>query len=157
MEDNGPSIARSRADKSNGGLREVLRLFLSLSIPLSHSVLSLSPQCAMGNPLRSGFFCTCVSDQKTENTGGGGWRVDLEPCVWLQTPHCFSAPPPFLHSSLLSQGRQLNKEVLAFHPFFLLRSLINAVALGRFFLFVSIWQAEDTVTQNTPSFLTLSL
>lgn len=79
IEDNGPSIAPSHAYKSNGrspALREVLPLFLtpSPSIPLSHSVLSLASLHAMGKPMKSGFFCTCVSDQKREDKAGGEGR-----------------------------------------------------------------------------------
>lgn len=102
----------------------------------------------------------CLSLYRWERSQGG-WRAVPGPCFWRQTPHCFGTLPPplFLQSSpfliLPSQERQLNKEVRACLPFFFLcLSLIKPVALGRFFLFVSAWQARDTATQNT-SFLTV--
>lgn len=169
-EDNGPSIALSLTYKSNGCslLKEKCSLSFSLNLfpALYHASVSLSPVSRLSSchekTVLCGFFCTCVSDQKREDESGGegrcpglvfGFRL---PTVFPSPP-----PPPFLHSSLLllllSQGRQLNKEVWVCYPFFSLRlSLIKSVALGRFFLFVSVWRAEDTGTQNTwTSFLAL--
>lgn len=132
-----------------------LNLSLSISAPLFTIPLSCR---AMGKPSCEDSF---VPVWVIRSGCGWGWRAVPVPCVCLQTPHCFSTPPPapFLHSSLLhlllSQGRQLNKEVWVCHPFFSLGlSLIKSVALGRFFLFVSVWRAEDTGTQNTSTSFT---
>lgn len=149
-----PSLACSRS----------ISLSLSLSCSLLSLCLALScllPLCVpWENP--PVWILLYLCEWSEEGGWGRGWRVVAGPCVWLQTPHCFSTPPPspFLHSSLLllllSQGRQLNKEVWVHHPFFFLRlSLIKSVALGRFFLFVSVWRAEDTGTQNTLTSLPL--
>lgn len=115
IEDNGPSIAPSHAYKSNGrspALREVLPLFLtrSPSIPLSHSVLSLASLRAMGKPMKSGFFCTCVSDQKREDKGGGEGRF-LSLVFGFRLPTVFllllpSFIPPF-SSSFYPKGDSL--------------------------------------------------
>lgn len=90
-EDNGPSICPSCRWPA---LREVLSL--PFSIPLSHSVPSPS---ALGvsweNPLKGGFFCTCVSDQRAE---GGGQFLGLVFGA-LDSPLSFcSSLPPFLPS-----------------------------------------------------------
>lgn len=119
-----------------------LNLSLSLSLFLPSLSLTLSCLSLHGKTLLCGFFCTCVSDQKREDEGGGeGWCPGL--VFGFRLPTVFSTPPPFLHSSLLllllSQGRQLNKEVWVCHLFFFLSlSLIKSVALGQFFLFVSV-------------------
>ena len=90
--------------------------------------LHLAPSCptslrAMGKPsFVDSFVPVWLITRRKVKVGGGGWRVVPSSCVWLQTPHCFSSTPPFLHSSLLllllSQGRQLNKEVEGRHLFF---------------------------------------
>lgn len=148
--------------KEKCSLSFLVNLLLS-TIPLSRSVLSLASVRAMGKPSCVDSFVPVWAIRRGRMKVG--WRAAPGPCVCLQTPHCFPTPPPapFLHSSLLllllSQGRQLNKEVWVRHPFFSLGlSLIKSVALGRFFLFVSVWRAEDTGTQNTSmSFLQLPL
>lgn len=83
-----------------------------------------------------------MGDQQRE-VGGEGWGLGLVFVFRLPTVFLLLLLPSFLHSSLLllllSQGRQLNKEVWVCHPFFSLGlSLIKSVALGRFFLFVSV-------------------
>ncbi len=108
-----------------------LSFSLDLSPPLSRSYPSLcltlsclSPLCVpWENP--PVWILLYLCDWSEEGGWGWGWRAVPGPCVWLQTPHCFSPPPPpapFLHSSLLllllSQGRQLNKEVWVYYPFF---------------------------------------
>lgn len=108
--------------------RPSLLLWLPFSIlPPQLPPVSRSSLCP-GKTLFCGFFCTCVSDQKKEREGGGeGWCPD--PVFGFWTPHCFSSPPPFLHSSplllLLTQGRQLNKEVQDGHLSSLPLSLSN--------------------------------
>lgn len=135
-------------------------LFPSSDRPSVSTCPVTCPSACHGKTLMWAFFVPVgVIREGTMRVEGG---ASVVPCVGLQIPCCFGTPPPpiFLHSSrlhlLLSHGRQLNKVVWVCHPFFfIIRSLIKLVALGRFFLFVSVWQTEDTATQNT-SPLTIS-
>lgn len=116
------------------------------SIPLSPSGLSLCPPCAMGKPRKSGFFCTCVSDQRTEGGGlggleGGGRLLSLVFGLRLPTvPLLLLLHPSFVPPSSSSFCPRGDSLIRRFCPpslllLLLLLSLINA--LGWVFLFVS--------------------
>lgn len=90
-EDNGPSICPSCRCPA---LREALSR--PFSIPLSRSVPSPSALGASWeNPLKGGFFCTCVSDQRA---GGGGRFLGLVFGASDSLLSFCSSLPPFLPS-----------------------------------------------------------
>lgn len=81
----------------------LLPALLSLGLALS----CLSPLCVpWENP--PVWILLYLCEWSEEGGWGWGWRVVPRPSVWLQTPHCFSYPPPFLHfSSFYPKGDSL--------------------------------------------------